>query len=120
MKITDNPFEFMEDAAKEFPELKDVNVYVIGDDVIYEGEKHSASVQFSKDGCPPVIYLKYYVKICEVPFILAHEMAHILAGKDELHSVKWIDAQTKVLKAMNRYYEKIDKNMQLQTQGHCC
>lgn len=108
MKIIDNPWKLMEDVASKYPQLDGVKVYFVDDD---HKQKASAWVQFWKE-VPPYIYMKCYLKIAEIPEIMAHEMAHVIVGKPEKeedwHNNKWVDAFAQLLKEMN---ERLDLNV---------
>jgi hypothetical protein len=113
MKIIDNPWKLMEDVAKKYSQLEGVKVYFVDDDF---KEKSSACVQFWKNA-PPHIYMKCYLKIQEIPEIMAHEMAHVIVGYpkagEEYHSNEWVDAFAQLLKEMNEWRNKFQEEIKI-------
>lgn len=62
---------------------------------IYFGEQETDGVEklgvtiFSDDGSPPIIEVNPFIPLAHIAEIIAHELAHVIAGLEAGHGEEW-------------------------------
>lgn len=105
IEIKNNVFELIIRIAKElYPQVK-ADIWFAPLEVTEEGFKPYGCTSFPDDGSTPVIEIGLHTPIEAAPEIIAHEIAHVVAGKDAKHGKKW----RKAFNAIHARWEEILK-----------
>jgi len=104
MKFTNNPFDTVIQAVKElYPNTKALIQF--NPNLRGREYKECGKTTFPDDGDTPLVDISTNIPFEAMVEILAHELAHVVAGVEAEHSDKWMD----VFDAIKLKYEDIMK-----------
>lgn len=87
MNIINNPIEMLQKVMDEhYPDLK-VDIY-FGEQETNGVDKLGVTI-FPDDGSQPVIEVNPYIPLAHITEIVAHELAHVIAGVEAEHGEAW-------------------------------
>ena len=109
--IINDPFSPLFEAFGCFYKDADkIEVYLVMPDEfdLYgdDGEPVLGFTLFPDDGGLPVIYVSAVLPFNNVVEVVAHEMAHVIAGQDEEHNEEWEQAFADIHLLYGEIYEK--------------
>ena len=98
--------------SKLYENADKIEVWYADDEFIKSDDEEQGQgvTVFPDDGSEPVIYVSTSLTIKYLPEILAHEMAHVIAGYIEGHGDVWNEAFDKI----NAMYNGIIENKELE------
>lgn len=103
--IINNPVQEMLDICNTYNQNCSIS-FVYG---LYEKEKGYAVTIFPKEEesyFPPQIFIDVTVPYIDIIELIAHEFAHIIAGKDQKHNKKWENVFNELNQKFNNLQEK--------------
>lgn len=106
-----NPFALIaEITEKLWPEI-DCNVCFANTEH-FQNNGAKALTSFPNDGGKPEICISPNVPFGATVELLAHELSHVIAGKDEGHGPKWESVFSKIHEEYEKYVEALSEEFE--------
>lgn len=100
MKIINNPFDILSEIMDEY--YPDVDCEVLFGKQMTDGKEHFGCTLFPDDGSTPIVEIYPSLSVSDATEVLAHELAHVIAGEEAEHGEEW----DKVFHTIHRLFEE--------------